>query len=302
MLTTTWSFLMPIVLGLTGAVFILDIFTPTNKKAENMILKAREVVMSERELERVRENKATLYILDLIPRVEHVIGLEHLILADMRNMLNLMGNPRKPEIELAGYIFYGLVGALPLLIVPWLTGVPIYLVFYPIFVGIIIYQKHHELEIKYEKWQAEVKKDLPELIDKLRISFASGRDYISAFMQARDNSGSRMRKVIDKLINDLQCMRPGQALDLFADSFKMPVVNKFASAVKISIEYGYEAAENYFRIIESDITEVRRSAIEELTKSKPEKVYQLYIAIFSLAVSALIMKGWEVLSQVNQIM
>lgn len=302
MLTVVWSFLMPAILALIGVFFIVNKLSTTNKEAEKMILKAREVIMSERELERIRENRATLYVMDMMPKVQHVIDLDHLVLADMRNMLNLMGSKRKPEVELASYVVYGIVGALPILVVPLLTGVPGYFGFYPVFVVVIIYQKYRELQKRYAKWQTEVKKDLPELIDKLRISFASGRDYISAFMQAKDNSGPRMRKVIDKLINDLQCMRPAQALDLFADSFKMPVVNKFASAVKISIEYGYEAAENYFHIIENDITEVRRSAIEELTKAKPEKVYQLYIAIFSLAVSALVIKGWEVLSQVNQIM
>ena len=147
----------------------------------------------------------------------------------------------------------------------------------------------------------EIIKDLPDLIDKLRISFASGRDYISAFIQARENSGPKMRSIIDKLINDLQCMRPHQALDVFADSFKMPIVNKFASAVKISIEYGYQQAENYFKIIENDIVEVRRAAIEELTRAKPEKVKELYIIIVGLAAGALLLKAWEIFSQINEI-
>ena len=79
-------------------------------------------------------------------------------------------------------------------------------------------------------------------------------------------------------------MRPTQALDIFADSFKMPVVTKFTSAVKIALEYGYESAESYFQTIEQDIMEVRRVAIEELTKSKPEKAYQLYMILMALAV------------------
>jgi len=110
-----------------------------------------------------------------------------------------------------------------------------------------------------------------------------------------------MRVMIDKLINDLQCMRPTQALDIFADSFKMPAVTKFTSAVKIAIEYGYDSAENYFQTIETDIMEVRKVAIAELTKSKPEKVYQLYLVLLSLAVCSLLLKGWEIFSQVNRI-
>ena len=140
---------------------------------------------------------------------------------------------------------------------------------YPVGVVFAVYSQYQSLKKEYQLWQREVIKDLPGLIDKLRISFASGKDFRQAFREARDNSGPKMAAIIDKLNNDLQYMRPAQALDLFANSFKMPAVNKFASAVKISIEYGYQQAESYFNNIEADITEVRRVAIEEITRSKP---------------------------------
>lgn len=301
MLTTVWSFFMSLILATTGAYYLgKKIFT--DKHTKKAIKKAREVIMSERELEMSSENRVTKYVLDLLPRVQKLIDLEHLVLSDLRNMLNLMGIKRRAEKELASYVVKGFIGALPILAVPAITGYAGYFALYPVFIFVLTYQQYMKLKKQYKKWQIEITKDLPELIDKLRISFASGRDYISAFNQAKENSGPRMRTIIDKLINDLQCMRPGHALDLFANAFKMPVVNKFASAVKIAIEYGYETAENYFRIIESDIIEVRRVAIEELTKSKPEKVYQLYLVLLGLATGSLAIKGWEIFSQVDKIM
>jgi len=296
-----WSFIMPAVLAaLTASSLSKRLFTP--KSTYLAIMKAKEVLMSERELEKERSGKFTQYMMNVLLRVQNLVDLEHLILADIRNMLVLMGIKKRPERELAGYVVNALIGSLPVLIVPLLTNYYGYLSLYPLAVVFLIYRQNLVLRKQYKKWQTEITKDLPELIDKLRISFAGGRDYISAFKRAGENSGLRMGAMIDKLINDLQCMRPAQALDLFAGAFKMPVVTKFTSAVKIAVEYGYEPAENYFRIIENDITEVRRVAVEELTKSKPEKVYQLYLVLFFLAAGSLLVKGWEIFSRVNQIM
>jgi len=299
--TIIWSFLMPLILAFFASLCLASrIFI--DKPTKKAILRAREVIMSDWELERADENMITRCILDIIPRMQRVIDLDQLILSDLRNMLRLMGLKQRAEKELARLIFKGFIGALPVLMVPILTGFSGYVFLYPVFVLVLTYQQYMNLKKQYKKWQVELTKDLPELIDKLRISFASGRDYISAFNQAKENSGPRIRNIIDKLINDLQCMRPAHALDLFAQSFNMPVVTKFTSAVKIAIEYGYETAENYFRIIEGDITEIRRVAIEEITKSKPEKVYQLYMILLILAIGSLTIKGWEIFSQVNKIM
>jgi Flp pilus assembly protein TadB len=301
MVTIVWSFLMPLFLAvLVSLCLISRIFI--DKPTKKAILIAREVLMSEREQERTNENIIIRCILDSIARLQKIIDIEQPFLSDLRNMLTLMGLKRRAEKELARQIFNGFIGALPVLIVPILTGFEGYVLLYPIFVVVVAYQQNMKLKKEYKKWQVEMTKDLPEIIDKLRISFASGRDYISAFNQAKENSGPRIRNLIDKLINDLQCMRPAYALDLFAQSFNMPVVTKFTSAVKIAIEYGYGAAENYFRIIEDDITEIRRVAIEELTKSKPEKVYQLYLILLILAIGSLSIKGWEIFSQINKIM
>ena len=300
MLTLAWSFFLSFALALFSAVQIKKrIFIDTG--THRAIMKAKEVLMSDRELQIYRESALTRYVLGIMKNVKNVLDLDYLILSDIRNMLTLMGRNNNPENELAGYVVYSMTVALPVLAVPFITGFCGYLALYPAAVVVIFHKRYMKLKKEYLRWQTELVKDIPDLIDKLRISFASGSNYIAAFMQAREYSGPGMRNMIDKLINDLQCMRPAQALDMFADAFRLPVVTKFASAVKIAVEYGNEAAENYFRIIENDIIEVRRVAIEELTKSKPERVYELYLLLIVLAAGALIIKGWEIFSQVSQI-
>jgi len=300
MTTHLWSIFFPLLLALGGAYWVRIQLFP-EKKMVRAVLRAREVILPECELEKARENLITQLMMRLMSQVQAVFDLEQLVLQDIRRINGLMGKKSRPERELAVIIIHGLLGGLPVLAVPFLTGFPGYFAIYPLAAGIVILQKYRQFQAKYEQWQKEIIRDLPGLIDKLRISFASGRDYASAFIQARDSSGPQMRIIIDKLINDLQCMRPTQALDIFAESFQMAAVTKFTSAVKISIEYGYESAENYFQTIENDIMEVRKAAIEELTKAKPEKVYQLYLVLLGLATGSLVLKGWEIFSQVNEI-
>jgi len=301
MLLQIWGIIMSL---LTASMFayLLSILLFDDRIARRAILRAGHVLMTEKELERFNDGKATQYAIGLIDKVKGQFNLENLVLTEMRNMLTLMGKNRSAERELARYIVTGFCFATPMLLVPLVTEFIGYIVIYPIFVGVIIFQQYRELKKDYNKWQMELVRDLPDLIDKLRISFASGRDYISAFIQVRDNSGTKMSVMIDKLISDLQCMRATQALDLFAEAFQMPIVNKFVSAIKISIKYGYESAENYFQTIESDITEIRCVVIEELTKARPEKIYQLYLIIFALSAGALSIKAWELFSELGTIL
>lgn len=295
-----WFYGFPLLLGVAGAYRVKQRLFP-EKRMVKAILQAREVVYTERELMRARENKGISLIIKQLKTMQGYFDLERLILRDIRQINGLMGIKTTPERELAGFIARGLISGLPVIIVPFLTGFAGYIAAYPLAAAVLTLQSYRKYRAGYEQWQKEIIRDLPDLIDKLRISLAGGRDFLAAFTQARDSSGPKMRAAIDQLINDLQCMRPSQALDVFASSLNIPVAAKFASAVKIAVEYGYESAENYFRTIENDIMEVRRAAIEELTKSKPERVYQLYIVLLSLAVGSLLLKGWEIFSQIDAI-
>lgn len=301
MLFTAWSFIMPFFTAALTAILVAKYFF-MERHMIKAIMRANEAVMSEKELELARESKGIRLIAALINRLDRVISMKTLVLDNVNTMLHMMGRKKQAEKELAVYILNGMLGALPLVLTSALTGVWVYMALYPLGVFLITYRQYNNLRNKFKKWQIELVKDLPELIDKLRISFAGGRDHISALIQANESSGPRMRIVVDQLINDLQYMRYNQAFDQFSNSLKIPAAAKFTAAMKISVEYGYEQAENYFRIIENDITELRRTAIEELTKSKPEKVYQLYLMVIALAIAALAIKGWEIFTAVNKIM
>jgi len=154
---------------------------------------------------------------------------------------------------------------------------------------------------RFRQWQNDIVRDIPELIDKMRISLASGKDYISALRTVRENSGPRLSAILDKLINDMQIMKPSLALDEFAAAFGMPVMIKFVAAVKVGIETGYEQSENYFIHIEQDIRDLRKLALEELTRSKPEKTVLLKVIMVFHAIAAFGLTTMKLFSEINRI-
>ena len=172
---------------------------------------------------------------------------------------------------------------------------------YPVAAAVLFKQALRDIDKKYLKWQKELARDIPEVMDRMRICFAGGRDYLSALRQAQTAGGPAMNQAIEKLIHDIQSMGSATALRLFAVSFDLAAVQKLASALMLAVETGYGAAEAYFSSIEDEITALRREAAEALTRSKPEKVYQLYSLLFALAVAALVLKGGEIFSQVGKL-
>jgi hypothetical protein len=138
-------------------------------------------------------------------------------------------------------------------------------------------------------------------MDLLRICFAGGRDYLSALRQAQASGGEAMAQALGQLINDVQTIGSAGAFRLFAVSFDLPAVQKLASALMLAVESGYGAAEAYFSSIEGELAALRQEAAESLVRTKPEKVYQLYVLLFGLAVASLLLKGWEIFMQVGKL-
>jgi Flp pilus assembly protein TadB len=295
-----WVVLLPIIMFfLTLTLF--SVFFSKDNRVRKAILKAGNVVLSEKELQRRKHGKIISLVAELMPKIEKVVDFEKILGYDLRKMLTLMGEKKKPEHVYADHIVTALVASSTLLIIPFLTKSIGYIFLYPLGVMAIMFGQSQMVKKRYRAWQTEVVKDIPELIDKMRICLASGKDYISALKKVQENSGPRLSNILDKLINDMQIMRPNQALDEFANAFGMPVMIKFVAAIKVGIEVGYEQAENYFVHIEQDIRELRKVALEELTKNKPEKVIILKALMITHAMAALAFTAVNLFKNINQI-
>jgi len=217
----------------------------------------------------------------------------------LSRMLRLMGKEEKPEQIIMQTFIWGLLGAMPFLIVPFLLKNWLVLLLYPVFSLFIFFQEIKKIKREYQQWQTEIIRDIPEVIDRLRIGFVAGRDYISVLKQAAQNSGQAMRRVLEQLVNDIQAVGSSEALRAFAADYDIPIMGKLSSALTIAIESGYKAAEAYFANIEREIRKLREESNEQIIQSKPEKVVNLYILLFALSVAALVLKGWEIIRYIE---
>ena len=215
--------------------------------------------------------------------------------------LSLMGEKTGARETVTILLLRSMLVALPVLVTPlfwegwWKAGL------YPLAAAILFKQEMRKLERRYSLWQKSLIRDIPEVMDRLRICFAGGRDYLSALRQAQASGGLAMAQALDQLIHDIQTIGSASAFRLFSVSFDMPAIQKLASALMLAVESGYGAAEAYFNSIEGELAALRQEAAESLVHTKPEKVYQLYTLLFCLAVASLLLKGWEILQQVGQL-
>lgn len=295
-----WIYLLPVLVFLL-TISLAKALLSKDKRVVRGILKAGDVTLSEHEIQRRKDGKLTNWVANMIPKVEKVIDFQRFLGYDLKNMLKLMGSEKSPERVYADHIVTALLANSVFLLLPLLTGFMGYFLFYPLGFVLVMVGQAQLVKHRFKTWQNEVIKDIPELIDKMRISLASGKDYISALKKVQENSGPRLSHILERLINDMQIMRPTQALDEFAKSFGMPVMVKFVAAIKVGIEVGYDQAENYFVHIEEDIRDLRKMSLDELTKNKPEKVVVLKAVMICHAIAALGLTAYNLFSNINRI-
>ena len=248
-----------------------------------------------------RDSRGLRRVMGIMDRGTALIHLEEGFWENLDRRLGLMGEKDTGRERLAKAMLRSVFYAMPALALPLLLGGWWKLVFYPVAVAVLSQQEYLGLERAYARWQKELVRDIPQVMDRLRICFAGGRDYLSALRQARDCGGPAMHQALSRLLEDIQSQGSSAAFRLFSLSFDLPSVQKLASALMLAVESGYGAAETYFNSIEGELVALRQEAAEALIQAKPEKIYRLYALMFALSVGALGLKGWEILQQVGKL-
>ena len=246
-----------------------------------------------------RDSRGLRRATQIMDKGARFVHIEQSYWDSLNRRLTLMGEKAGARETVTILLLRSLMTALPILAIPllwegwWKAGL------YPMAVVLIFQQEMKALDRKYRLWQKELVRDIPEVIDCLRICFASGRDYLSALRQVQEAGRGAMVRALGQLINDIQTIGSAGAFRLFALNFDLPATQRLASALMLAVESGYSAAEAYFSSIEGELTALRQEAAESLVRTKPEKIYQLYSLLFMLAVAALALKGWEIFQQIG---
>jgi Flp pilus assembly protein TadB len=277
----TWNIILAfITFYLT--VTALGIFVPKAHTNMHLAKRAENILFNEYELRKRKEGWMVKRIAGAIPRLESIINAGGLTGSSLRRMLQLMGHNASFERVIADQIIKSLIIAGMMLIVPILTGFTGYYLLSPLgfIVGMVI--QNRSIYISYKKWQNELIKDLPLLIDKIQISLEAGKPVVHALRQVYRTASPRLANLLERLILDMQIMKQTEAIDRFARATGIPEMINFSAAVKIAIENGYNSSRNNFEILKQDIRKLRVISLNEITRNKPGSLRKLQLLMAHL--------------------
>ncbi|CAH8248445.1 hypothetical protein WJ0W_007113 [Paenibacillus melissococcoides] len=235
----------------------------------------------------------------VVPWCKKILGIEYILGPKMKNMVEVVGEYPSVEAMLVKKLIRSAIFALPTLFL--LVISPTLLITYPVAVGIAFYRDVKDTKKSFEKLQREITKDLPMLIDKLMIALETGKPFIQVFQEVEQTSGPKLKHLLRRLNANMQYMRTEEALEIFAKETTVPVMLQFSTAVKIGIQQGYESAAAYFDDIKVELRQLRRVALEELTKGKPEQAQLYTFLMIIVALGSVIFVLVQVFGKLQQI-
>ncbi|HOB82621.1 MAG TPA: hypothetical protein PKK19_07255 [Peptococcaceae bacterium] len=293
-----WQTLLTLlVFGLTFA--LGNSLLPQARRDMYLAVRAENFLLSDYELKRRKEGWLANQLAVLLPRLERIMDLSGYGV-NLKRMLAMMGNTKGLELVLAEQITKAGLFAGCMLVVPFLTGSKVYFLLVPVAFIVLMLIQNREIYRKYKKWQNEIIKDIPLLIDKIQISMEAGKPLLHALQQVYKSASPRLRIMLERLLLDMQIMKQTEAIDKFARATGIPEMIIFAAAVKIAIENGYEKSKSNFEILKQDIRRLRIISLNELTRNKPQNLRKLQILMAINAALAMVYTFYMIFTEANK--
>ncbi|NLO76572.1 MAG: hypothetical protein GX092_06865 [Clostridia bacterium] len=282
-----WLFILKVIVFIVVFTF-LNILIP--KKQGNLYLaqRAENLLLTDYELKRRKEGWLVKKVSLLIPRFETFLNTNDSG-SNIKRILAMMGNKKSFEQVIADQIVKAAIFSASMLAVPVLTGSKAYLFLVPVSFVAVMFIQNRDIYHSYKKWQNELIKDIPLLIDKIQISLEAGKPIIHALQQVYKSASPRLSVMLERLLLDMQMMKQTEAIDKFARATGIPEMINFSAAVKIAIENGYEKSRSNFEILKQDIRKLRIISLNELTRSKPQNLRKLQLL---MALNAALAMGY----------
>ena len=286
-ITVVFLMLWLAVFALTFA--ILNMILPKKQVNLDLAKRAQNFLLSDYELVQKKEGWLVSKVVEIIPRLENITNTGFAGISNLRRMIELLGAKKSFEHVVADFILKSaLLGGL-MVAVPVITGVKGYLLLAPVGFIVVLVIQYRSVFNSYKAWQNELVKDLPLLIDKIQISLEAGKPILHALQQVYKTASPRLKRMLEKLILDMQIMKQTEAMDRFARATGIPEMLNFSATVKISIENGYEKSRKNFEMLKHDIRKLRVISLNEMTRNKPENLRKLQLL---MALNAAVAMGY----------
>ncbi|RUT38684.1 hypothetical protein EJP82_26800 [Paenibacillus anaericanus] len=268
---------------------ILNWVIPDFEKERNAVRRAVHLSRSDAEWRRLKKGRATLYLSEkLLPRLNksNFFSLDRLLGSQMRQIVDAIGRYDSLEEMVASKLVFAAIATLPIAIISIAFETLYFMI--PIFFFVFIFKGFRDVRGSFLKMQREITKDLPKLIEKMMMALETGKSFVIVFRELELSSGQRMKKMLNRLNANLQDMDHAAAIEIFARETTIPVMLQFSNAVKIGINSGYEDAKDHFDDIRTEILSLRKTALIEITRSRPDRVKLLQFAIIGCSVGSVV--------------
>jgi Flp pilus assembly protein TadB len=234
---------------------------------------------------RSRLNKTLAY--SILPALQQHIRMELIFGKNIRKMQAFLSGGRRTFNEmLADNMTWALLMSLMVLVIPVVFNNLLTILIYPITVIVLWYSKVNDIRVQFRAMQREIQRDLPLLIDKMMLALETGTPFIKVFNEMERHTRGRMKKLLTRLNNNIVDIGIVPAVEEFARETTIPVMMEFSAAVKIGTTTGYEEAKAYLDNLKDEIQELRRLAIEQITRNRPKRVGYLYAIMIGFSLIA----------------
>ena len=290
--------------GLVFFVFLIPILNwmvPDFKYEREVSRRAIKLARSEREWKIAGKGRATMYVAEkIIPRLNNLslFNLDRIVGSNMRQMVETLGKYDSLEEMVASKFVFAAMCTVPIAFTAFAFNALHFLI--PVFFIVFFVKGISDVKGSFSKMQREITKDLPKLIEKMMMALETGKSFIVVFRELERTSGPRMKRLLKKLNSNLQDMDHASAIEMFAKETTIPVMLQFSSAVKIGINSGYEEAKDYFEDLRDEIVQLRRTALTEITSSRPERLKLLQLALIMCSVISVVICFISIFSELGK--
>lgn len=160
----------------------------------------------------------------------------------------------------------------------WLGGIALPLM------ALMLYSGLDKINKGYKERQNQLIKELPDLISKMIIALEVGRPLTEIFEGVSEHCDPLLGKLLKKLIADTNTMSMKDALQRFANEVNLDVMFDFVSVTNIILDKGFHEAESDLKSIKTDLRELRRLSMIELTKGNPAKMNTYYFMMIFIVI------------------
>jgi len=281
---------------------VLNWVIPDFEKESKAAKRAIELSRSDLEWRRLKKGRFTLLLSEkYLPKLNKTsfFNLDRLLGPKMRQMVEAIGKHDSLEEMVASKLVFALFATLPIALVSIAFETMYFMI--PVFFTLFLIKGFRDVKIAFSRMQREITKDLPKLIEKMMMALETGKSFVIVFRELELSSGPRMRKMLGRLNSNLTDMDHASAIEIFARETTIPVMLQFSNAVKIGLNSGYEEAKDHFDDIRTEILQLRKTALVEITRSRPDRVKLLQMAIIACSIGSVAICFIDIFSELGSI-